>query len=261
MHAALWVSKTGLTAQDARMTAISNNLANVNTVGFKRDRVAFEDLFYQVQRQPGAAADQQNQIPTGIQMGNGVKVVGTQKVFTTGNFQNTGQELDMAIVGQGFFQIERPNGELVYTRNGQFHRNSEGLMVNAEGLPLVPQVEIPENAINVTVGTNGIVTANLAGQAEPQELGLITLANFSNPAGLEAMGGNLYRQTAASGEPMEGQAGDDALGTLKQGTLEGSNVNVVEEMVDMITTQRSYEMNAKVVSAADQMLKFVSQSL
>ncbi|MGP7733799.1 MULTISPECIES: flagellar basal-body rod protein FlgG [Oceanimonas] len=261
MHAALWVSKTGLSAQDARMTAISNNLANVNTVGFKRDRVAFEDLFYQVQRQPGAAADQQNQIPTGIQMGNGVKVVGTQKVFTTGSFQNTGQELDMAIVGQGFFQIERPNGELAYTRNGQFHRNSEGLMVNTDGLPLVPQIEIPENAINVTVGTNGIVSATLAGQAEPQELGLITLANFSNPAGLEAMGGNLYRQTGASGEPMEGQAGDEALGTLKQGTLEGSNVNVVEEMVDMITTQRSYEMNAKVVSAADQMLKFVSQAL
>ena len=261
MHAALWVSKTGLSAQDARMTAISNNLANVNTVGFKRDRVAFEDLFYQVQRQPGAAADQQNQIPTGIQMGNGVKVVGTQKVFTTGSFQNTGQELDMAIAGQGFFQIERPNGELAYTRNGQFHRNSEGLMVNTDGLPLVPQIEIPENAINVTVGTNGIVSATLAGQAEPQELGLITLANFSNPAGLEAMGGNLYRQTGASGEPMEGQAGDEALGTLKQGTLEGSNVNVVEEMVDMITTQRSYEMNAKVVSAADQMLKFVSQAL
>ena len=261
MHAALWVSKTGLTAQDARMTAISNNLANVNTVGFKRDRVAFEDLFYQVQRQPGAAADQQNQIPTGIQMGNGVKVVGTQKVFTSGSFQNTGQELDMAIVGQGFFQIERPNGELVYTRNGQFHRNAEGMMVNAEGLPLVPQIEIPENTVKVTVGTNGIVSATLAGQVEPQELGLITLANFSNPAGLEAMGGNLYRQTGASGEPMEGQAGDDALGTLKQGTLEGSNVNVVEEMVDMITTQRSYEMNAKVVSAADQMLKFVSQAL
>ncbi|MBR9857012.1 MAG: flagellar basal-body rod protein FlgG [Oceanisphaera sp.] len=261
MHAALWVSKTGLSAQDAKMTAISNNLANVNTVGFKRDRVAFEDLFYQVQRQPGAAADQQNQIPSGIQMGNGVKVVGTQKVFTTGNFQNTGQELDLAIVGQGFFQIERPNGELVYTRNGQFHRNSEGMMVNAEGLPMVPQVEIPENAIGITVGSNGTVTASLAGQADPQELGLITLANFTNPAGLEAMGGNLYRQTAASGEPIEGQAGDDALGMLKQGTLEGSNVNVVEEMVDMITTQRAYEMNAKVVSAADQMLKYVSQAL
>ena len=261
MHAALWVSKTGLSAQDARMTAISNNLANVNTVGFKRDRVAFEDLFYQVQRQPGAAADQQNQIPSGIQMGNGVKVVGTQKVFTTGSFQNTGQELDLAIVGQGFFQIERPNGEMAYTRNGQFHRNSEGAMVNAEGLPLVPQIEIPETVIGITIGSNGVVSATLAGQTDTQELGTITLANFTNPAGLEALGGNLYRQTGASGEPIEGEAGDEALGMLKQGTLEGSNVNVVEEMVDMITTQRAYEMNAKVVSAADQMLKFVSQAL
>lgn len=261
MHSALWVSKTGLSAQDARMTAISNNLANVNTVGFKRDRVAFEDLFYQVQRQPGAAADQQNQIPSGIQMGNGVKVVGTQKVFTTGSFQNTDQELDLAIVGQGFFQIERPNGEMAYTRNGQFHRNSEGAMVNAEGLPLVPQIEIPETVVGITIGSNGVVSATLAGEADAQELGMITLANFTNPAGLEALGGNLYRETGASGEPIEGEAGDEALGLLKQGTLEGSNVNVVEEMVDMITTQRAYEMNAKVVSAADQMLKFVSQAL
>lgn len=261
MHSALWVSKTGLSAQDARMTAISNNLANVNTVGFKRDRVAFEDLFYQVQRQPGAAADQQNQIPSGIQMGNGVKVVGTQKVFTTGSFQNTDQELDLAIVGQGFFQIERPNGEMAYTRNGQFHRNSEGAMVNAEGLPLVPQIEIPETVVGITIGSNGVVSATLAGEPDAQELGMITLANFTNPAGLEALGGNLYRETGASGEPIEGEAGDEALGLLKQGTLEGSNVNVVEEMVDMITTQRAYEMNAKVVSAADQMLKFVSQAL
>ncbi|MGL4206052.1 MAG: lateral flagellar basal-body rod protein LfgG [Aeromonadaceae bacterium] len=261
MHPALWVSKTGLTAQDAKMAAISNNLANVNTVGFKRDRVAFEDLFYQVQQQPGAQQDQQNQTPTGIQMGNGVRVVGTQKVFTPGNFQTTNQALDVAIVGEGFFGIEKPDGETAYTRNGQLHRSAEGVLVNSDGLPLVPQIEIPDNATKVAIGSDGTVTATVPGQQNGIELGRITLTNFTNPAGLEALGGNLYRPTSASGEAMEGVPGEESLGALKQYTLEGSNVNVVEEMVDMITTQRAYEMNAKVVSAADQMLKFVSQSL
>lgn len=261
MDAALWVSKTGLAAQDAKMSTISNNLANVNTVGFKRDRIAFEDLFYQVQRQPGSQLDQQNTTPTGLQLGNGVRVVGTQKVFSTGNFETTNQDMDVAIVGQGFFQIELASGEVAYTRNGQFHRNADGLMVNAQGLPLLPQIEIPANAGSLSIGTDGTVSANLAGQAETVELGRITLASFTNPAGLEAMGGNLYRQTAASGDPQEGVPGDEALGALKQFTLEGSNVNVVEEMVDMISTQRAYEMNAKAVSAADQMLKFVTQSM
>ena len=261
MHPALWVSKTGLTAQDAKMATISNNLANVNTVGFKRDREAFEDLFYQVQRQPGAQQDQQNQAPTGIQLGNGVRVVGTQKVFTPGNFQTTNQELDVAIVGEGFFGIEKPDGETAYTRNGQLHRSAEGLLVNADGLPLVPQNEIPANATKVAIGSDGTVSATVAGQQGNVELGRITLTNFTNPAGLEALGGNLYRATAASGEPQEGVPGEEAFGALKQYTLEGSNVNVVEEMVEMISTQRAYEMNAKVVSAADQMLKFVSQAL
>lgn len=261
MHPALWVSKTGLTAQDAKMAAISNNLANVNTVGFKRDRVAFEDLFYQVQQQPGALQDQQNQTPTGIQVGNGVRVVGTQKVFTPGNFQTTNQDLDVAIVGEGFFGIEKVDGETAYTRNGQLHRSSEGVLVNSDGLPLVPQIEIPNNATKVAIGSDGTVSCTVAGQQGNVELGRITLTNFTNPAGLEALGGNLYRQTAASGEPQEGVPGEEAFGALKQYTLEGSNVNVVEEMVDMITTQRAYEMNAKVVSAADQMLKFISQSL
>lgn len=261
MQAALWVAKTGLAAQDAKMATISNNLANVNTVGFKRDRVAFEDLFYQLERQPGAQQDQQNQLPTGIQVGNGVRIVGTQKVFTEGNFETTGQDLDMAIVGEGFFQIELPSGEIAYTRNGQFNRNSDGLMVNSDGLPLVPQIQIPENALAISVGTDGTVTAQVAGDAQPQELGQITTVNFTNPAGLEAMGGNLYRETAASGQPQEGVPGDEALGAIKQKTLEGSNVSVVEEMVNMIATQRAYEMNAKVVSSTDQMLKFISQSV
>ncbi|MFH4536912.1 flagellar basal-body rod protein FlgG [Vibrio alginolyticus] len=261
MHSALWVSKTGMAAQDTKMTAISNNLANVNTVGFKRDRVVFEDLFYSIQRQPGAQVDQVNELPSGIQLGSGVRVVGTQKVFTQGNTQNTTQELDLAVMGQGFFQIENSDGQIMYTRNGQFHRNSEGLIVNSQGLPLEPQIQIPDNAVSFSVGVDGTVTTTTADDPTPQQLGQITLAKFINPAGLEAMGGNLFRETEASGPADELIAGADGAGIIKQGALEGSNVQVVEEMVDMITTQRAYEMNAKVVSAADDMLKFVSQSM
>ncbi|GAA06050.1 flagellar basal-body rod protein FlgG [Photobacterium leiognathi] len=261
MHSALWVSKTGMAAQDTKMTAISNNLANVNTVGFKRDRVVFEDLFYSIQRQPGAQVDQLNQLPSGVQLGSGVRVVGTQKVFTQGNSQNTQQQLDLAVMGSGFFQIENSDGQVMYSRNGQFHVNSEGLMVNGQGLPLQPQIQIPEEANSISIGVDGIVTATLAGDPEPQELGQITLAKFINPAGLEAVGGNLYKETQASGQAQEIIAGTDGAGSLKQGALEGSNVQVVEEMVDMITTQRAYEMNAKVVSAADDMLKFVAQAV
>lgn len=261
MHSALWVSKTGLAAQETKMTAISNNLANVDTVGFKRDRVVFEDLFYSIQRQPGAQVDQLNELPSGVQLGSGVRVVGTQKVFTQGNTKNTTQELDLAVMGKGFFQIENSDGQIMYTRNGQFHVNSEGLMVNSQGLPLEPQIQIPDNAISFSVGTDGTVTTTSAGDPTPQQLGQITLANFINPAGLEAVGGNLFRETEASGPADELIAGEDGAGSIKQGALEGSNVQVVEEMVDMITTQRAYEMNAKVVSAADDMLKFVSQSM
>ncbi|MDD1781857.1 flagellar basal-body rod protein FlgG [Enterovibrio sp. ZSDZ35] len=261
MHSSLWVSKTGMAAQDTKMTAISNNLANVNTVGFKRDRVVFEDLFYSIQRQPGAQVDDINQLPSGVQLGSGVRVVGTQKVFTQGNTQNTSQELDMAVMGQGFFQIENSDGEIMYSRNGQFHVNSEGLMVNTQGLPLEPQVQIPDNALSVSVGVDGRVTVTTAGDPAPQDIGQITLAKFINPAGLEAVGGNLFRETEASGMAEELVAGQDGAGSIKQGALEGSNVQVVEEMVDMITTQRAYEMNAKVVSAADDMLKFVAQSV
>lgn len=261
MQSALWVSKTGLAAQDLKMTTIANNLANVNTTGFKRDRVTFNDLFYQVQRQPGGQVDDLNTLPSGLQLGTGTRVVGTQKLFSTGDALTTNQQLDIAIEGQGFFQVEESNGEIAYTRDGQFMRNADGLMVTSQGLPLVPNIALPENATNITIATNGVVTAKIPGQADSQELGQIALANFTNPAGLEARGNNLYRETAASGPALEGVAGEEALGDLRQGALERANVNVVEEMVEMISTQRAYEMNAKVVSASDDMLKFLNQSV
>lgn len=261
MNPALWISKTGLAAQDARMTTISNNLANVNTPGFKRERTMFADLFYQNQRTPGGQLDQNNIAPTGIQFGTGVKIVGTQKEFTVGSIQNTGQKLDVAISGQGFFQVETANGDIAYTRAGNLQKTPDGILTNAQGLPLIPQIEVPENASDIQIAKDGTITATVAGEDEPVELGQLTLVNFVNPAGLEAIGGNLYRETAASGEAVEGVPGEDALGLLEQGSLEGSNVQVVEEMVDMITVQRAYEMNAKMVSAADDMLKFVTQSM
>ncbi|SQA96860.1 Distal rod protein [Cedecea neteri] len=235
MNPALWVSKTGLAAQDAKMGAISNNLANVNTSGFKRDRVMFSDLFYQNQRAPGGQLDQNNTAPTGIQFGSGVKIVGTQKEFSTGNIQNTGQDLDVAITGQGFFQVETPDGEMAYTRAGNLQRNQEGVITNAAGLPLVPQIELPANTKEIQIAKDGTVMALVGGETDPVELGQITLVNFVNPAGLEAVGGNLYRETAASGDAVEGIPGEEAFGQLEQGSLEGSNVQVVEEMVDMIT--------------------------
>lgn len=261
MNSALWVSKTGLAAQDLRMTTISNNLANVSTAGFKKDRAVFEDLFYQIQRQPGTQADQLNQVPSGIQVGTGVRINGTQKIFTEGSFETTGNELDVAIAGQGFFQIESPDGEILYSRNGQFQPNAESLMVNGDGLPLLQNITLPQNTTKVNIGSDGIVTAVVAGDAAPVEVGQILTVNFVNPAGLESLGGNLYRATAASGEPVEGVPGEDALGELQQFTIEGSNVSVVDEMVSMIAVQRAYEMNAKVVSAADEMLRFINQSM
>jgi len=261
MQTALWVSKTGLAAMDAKLTTISNNLANVDTTGFKKDRIAFQDLFYQVQVQPGAQLDQQNESPSGIQLGNGVRVVGTQKVFTTGDYETTSNQLDLAINGQGFFQVELPNGETAYTRDGQFQVNSDSVVVNASGLPLLPQITVPENTTAISIGTDGTVSATISGQAEAQELGQVTLVNFVNPAGLAATGGNLYQATEASGDAVEGVPGEDSFGALKQYALENSNVSVVEEMVDMIATHRAYEMNAKVVAASDEMLQYVSQNM
>ena len=261
MQTSLWVSKTGLAAMDAKLTTISNNLANVDTTGFKKDRIAFQDLFYEIQTQPGARLDQQNDSPSGIQLGTGVRVVGTQKVFTAGDTQTTSNQLDMAIDGQGFFMLELPNGETAYTRDGSFRVNADGVIVNAAGLPLQPQLTVPDNTTAITIGTDGLVTATVSGESEAQTVGEITLANFVNSAGLEATGGNLYLATEASGDAVEGVPGEDAFGSLKQYALENSNVSVVEEMVDMIATQRAYEMNAKVVSASDEMLQYVSQNM
>lgn len=261
MNPALWISKTGVQAQDAKLQAIANNLANVNTVGYKRDRVVFEDLFYQVEQQPGAQRDDNTVSPSGVQLGNGTRLVGTQKVFTTGNIQSTGQALDVAITGGGFLQVQRPNGDTAYTRAGQLQVNAQGRLVNAQGLPLLPEITVPANATAVTIGENGLVSATVSGSTTATELGQLTLAGFVNPAGLLALGDNLFQETPASGTPTEGRPGEGALGKLKQGALEGSNVQVVEEMVDMIAAQRTYEMNTKVLSAADNMMQYLSQAV
>ncbi len=258
MHSALMISKTGMAAQDAKMTAISNNLANVNTVGFKRDRVNFEDLFYSIQKQAGTGTNDLNTHPTGIQLGNGVRVAGTEKVYTQGNINNTSQQYDLAIVGDGFFQIEGPDGETLYTRNGQFHVNSDGSVVNNQGYLLLPEITIPDDATLVSISEDGQVSATLAGQVDPEELGEVTIVKFMNPAGLTPIGSNLYMETEGSGEAMELAAGTEGAGVIKQGALEVSNVQVVEEMVDMISTQRAYEMSAKMVSAADEMLQYIA---
>lgn len=261
MHAALYVSKTGLAAQDKQLTTISNNLANVGTVGFKRDRAVFEDLMYQIQRQPGAQTTQDTQLPSGLQLGTGVRVVATQKQFTEGSLQITERPLDVAIDGRGFLQILLPDGTLAYTRNGQLQINGEGQLVNNEGLLIEPAITIPEGTNHVTISTDGIVSAFSVGEVEPQQIGDLLLVDFINPTGLQAIGGNLYLETVASGNPQQGAPGENGMGRVLQGTLENSNVDIVEEMVNMITTQRAYELNSKVVSTADQMLQYITQTL
>ncbi|MCP5161704.1 MAG: flagellar basal-body rod protein FlgG [Hahellaceae bacterium] len=261
MHSALWVSKTGLSAQEKSLTTISNNLANVSTTGFKRDRAVFQDLLYQIQRQPGGLTSQDSQLPSGLQLGTGVRVVGTAKEFTQGSLQVTEQPLDVAVNGRGFLQILLPDGSIAYTRDGGLQMNSNGDIVTANGHALQPAITVPQNTSSITIGTDGTVTASIVGQATPTTLGNITTVDFINPQGLEAIGNNLFRETAASGNPLEGTPGLDGLGTLEQGMLESSNVEVVEELVNMITTQRAYEMNSKVVSTADQMLQYISQNL
>ncbi len=261
MHPALWVSKTGLSAQDTNMSTISNNLANVNTTGFKRDRAVFQDLLYQINRQPGGQSTENTQLPSGLQLGTGVRIVGTAKQFSQGNLQITEQPLDMAVNGRGFFQIQMPDGQIAYTRDGQFQLNSDGDVVTPDGFPLQPNINVPENATNITIGKDGTVTAITDDQAAPVNLGQITLVDFINPQGLQAIGNNLFKQTNASGDPAEGEAGLAGLGTIEQGTIESSNVEVVEELVNMITTQRAYEMNSKVVSTTDQMLQFITNNI
>ena len=261
MHPALWVSKTGLSAQDTNMSTISNNLANVNTTGFKRDRAVFQDLLYQIKQQPGGLSTQNSELPSGLQLGTGVRVVGTAKQFTQGNLQITEQPLDMAVNGRGFFQVQLPDGQIAYTRDGEFQLNSNGDVVNPDGYALEPAITIPENATTVTIGNDGTVTVVTDDQSAPVNLGQITLVDFVNPQGLQAIGNNLYKATNASGDPTEGEAGLAGLGTIEQGSVEASNVEVVEELVNMITTQRAYEMNSKVVSTTDEMLQFITNNI
>ncbi|APV41369.1 flagellar basal-body rod protein FlgG [Pseudomonas frederiksbergensis] len=261
MLPALWVAKTGLSAQDTNLTTISNNLANVSTTGFKRDRAEFQDLLYQIKRQPGAQSTQDSELPSGLQVGTGVRIVGTQKNFTAGSLQTTEQPLDMAIDGRGFFQILQPDGTTSYTRDGTFHLDSNGQIVNSSGFALEPAIVIPNDAQTFTVGRDGTVSITVTGNPASQVIGNLQTADFINPAGLQAVGNNLFLETAASGAPQVGTPGLAGFGTTLQNTLETSNVSTVEEMVNMITTQRAYEMNSKVISTADQMLSFVTQNL
>ncbi|MBZ9780760.1 flagellar basal-body rod protein FlgG [Pseudomonas sp. REP124] len=261
MLPALWVAKTGLSAQDTNLTTISNNLANVSTTGFKRDRAEFQDLLYQIKRQPGAQSTQDSELPSGLQVGTGVRIVGTQKNFNAGSLQTTEQPLDMAIDGRGFFQILQPDGTTAYTRDGTFHLDSNGQIVNASGFALQPAIVIPNDAQTFTVGKDGTVSITTAGNPASQVIGNLQTADFINPAGLQAVGSNLFLETGASGAPEVGTPGLAGFGTTLQNTLETSNVSTVEEMVNMITTQRAYEMNSKVISTADQMLSFVTQNL
>ncbi len=261
MNRALWVAKTGLDAQQTRMAVVSNNLANVNTTGFKRGRGIFADLLYQNVRQPGAQSTQDSQLPSGLMLGTGVRVVATEKMFGQGNIVHTENPLDLALTGRGFFQILQSDGTIGYTRDGNFQMNSEGVIVNAEGLTLQPGLTVPQNTLSLTVGSDGTVSALAAGSTTPTQLGQIQLADFINPSGLQAIGNNLFVETVASGSPQTSNPGSDGLGTIVQNATESSNVNVVEELVNMIETQRAYEMNSKAISTTDQMLQYVSNNL
>ncbi|PCI19813.1 MAG: flagellar basal-body rod protein FlgG [Piscirickettsiaceae bacterium] len=258
---ALWISKTGLEAQQTRMAVISNNLANVNTTGFKKSRAIFEDLLYQNIRQVGAQSSQDTTLPTGLQIGTGVRTVATEKTHTQGSILQTGNSLDMAVSGRGFFQVLRPDGSITYTRDGSFKLDSTGQLVTSGGYPLEPSITIPDDALSVTVGIDGTVSVLQSGSATPSQVGNITLADFINPTGLEPIGENQYRESLSSGSPTVGTPGESGIGILNEGSLETSNVNVVEELVGMIETQRAYEMNSKAISTTDQMLQRLMQDL
>ncbi|MBK9953207.1 MAG: flagellar basal-body rod protein FlgG [Candidatus Competibacteraceae bacterium] len=261
MTSALWIAKTGLDAQQTRMSVISNNLANVNTTGFKRGRAQFEDLLYQNVRQTGGQSSQNTQLPSGLMLGTGVRTVSTAKTFTQGNLVQTSNALDMAINGRGFFQIQMPDGTVAYTRNGSFQMNSEGQIVTSNGYLLQPEITVPPNTQSITVGSDGTISAQLAGQVAPNQVGTVQTVAFVNPAGLQPIGNNLFLESAASGAAQAGNPGTNGLGPVSQGSLETSNVNVVEELVDMIETQRAYEMNSKAIATTDQMLQYVNNNL
>ena len=255
----LWISKTGMEAQQTQLDVISHNLANVSTTGFKRATAVFEDLMYQNLRQVGANSTEQSQLPTGLQLGLGVRTVATSRSFTQGSMQQTNNQLDLAIKGNGFFQVTQPDGTIGYTRDGSFQVDAQGRLVTSSGLPVANGITVPTGATNVSIATDGTVSATVSGQSTPQTIGTLALANFVNPAGLEPKGDNLYAETAASGQPNGGTAGTNGLGTVMQGFLETSNVNVVQELVSMIQTQRAYEMNSKAIQTSDQMLQKLGQ--
>jgi flagellar basal-body rod protein FlgG len=255
----LWISKTGMEAQQMQLDVISNNLANVSTNGFKKSHAVFEDLMYQNLRQVGSNTSEQSTLPTGLQVGLGVRTVATSRNFTQGNLQQTSNNLDVAVQGNGFFQLTMPDGTIGYTRDGAFQIDSQGRMVNSSGLPWPAALPCRANATNVSVAADGTVTATIPGTTALQTIGTITLASFINPAGLEPKGQNIYAETAASGQPTVGAANANGLGSLMQGFVETSNVNVVQELVTMIQTQRAYEMNSKAIQTSDQMLQKLGQ--
>jgi len=259
--AAMHIARTGLDAQDMRMRVISNNLANVNTTGYKKDRAQFETLAYQTITAPGSPSTSESKYATGLNLGTGVRIQGTARIDTQGAMQTTGNSLDLALDGDGYFQVQMPGGTLGYTRAGNFSRSPEGLLVTSEGYQVMPGITVPEGATAITVGTDGTVSATVPGQSEASQLGQIQIASFPNSAGLLGKGDNYLSETSASGAANLGIAGQDGRGNIRQGMLEASNVNVVEELVDMIETQRAYEVNSKMISATDDMLKYVNQNL
>jgi flagellar basal-body rod protein FlgG len=261
MNSALWVAKTGLDAQQLRMKVIANNLANVNTTGFKRAQASFEDLIYQNVRQVGAQSSQDTELPSGLSLGTGVRPVATEKLFTQGNLQLTENNTDLAINGRGFFQVLQSDGSLAYSRDGSFQINANGELVTSSGFLLQPAITVPANTLSLTVAQDGTVSAQVAGNTTPTTVGNLQLADFINPVGLQPIGDNLFRESAASGAPQVGNPTANGLGKLVQGSLETSNVNVVEELVSMIETQRAYEMNSKAISSSDEMLRYINNNL
>jgi len=261
MNQSLWIAKTGLDAQQTKIANISNNLANAGTTGYKSSRAIFADLLYQNVRQVGAQSSQDTQLPSGLMVGTGVRTVATERLFTQGNLQKTDNPLDMAVQGRGFFQILMPDGSEAYTRDGTFQINDQGQLVTSSGFQLQPAITIPENAESVTIGGDGTVSVRLPGSTGTSQVGTVQLADFVNPAGLQPIGDNLFIESNASGSPQAGNPGLNGLGVLQQGHVESSNVNVVEELVNMIETQRAYEMNSRAISTSDQMLQYVSNNL
>jgi flagellar basal-body rod protein FlgG len=255
----LWIAKTGMSAQQTQLDVISHNLANVSTTGYKRNSAVFEDLIYQNLRQVGANNDEQNQLPTGLHLGLGVRTVATSRSFAQGSLQESKNSLDVAINGNGFFELTMPDGTIGYTRDGSFQVDSQGRLVNSSGLPVANGITVPPNATSISISTEGAVSAIVPGNTQPQPLGNIAMSSFINSAGLEPIGQNLFKESAASGQPQQGTPGTNGLGIVRQGFLESSNVNVVEELVTMIQTQRAYEMNSKAIQTSDQMLAKLAQ--